>query len=242
MIGSATMDALARIQSRAEDALQAYRAGGAARSDDANLASRPPEYASDPLSVAAPANAYFATADAAGRTAYTRDGGFRLADGALVTKDGRAVLGFPAGDARGAVPLPLRLPAADVALGRCGDARIESDGTLAFTRTSVDPRTAELTVERVVAGKIGLARFPAGTLPVRIDGAHVGAPRGVPPHLGTPADGVFAGLATYARDTGAIDVETSIAKLAEAYLAFSALHAAQKARGAADKTSMDLVK
>jgi hypothetical protein len=60
--------------------------------------------------------------------------------------------------------------------------------------------------------------------------------------LGTPADGTFAGIATYARDTGSVDIDTSLDKLSEAYRAFSALAAANRARGGTDQTAMDLLK
>jgi hypothetical protein len=134
------------------------------------------------------------------------------------------------------------LPPSDYALGRCGDIRIESDGTVSYTRPTVDPRTTVRGVERVTVGKVALARFPAGTMPVRLDDRHVGAPQGIAPHLGTPADGTFSGLATYSRDIGAVDVDASLVKLSEAYRALSALAAANKARGGADQTAMDLLK
>lgn len=242
MIGASTVDALNRIQARAQDVMRAYSAGGFALNNDSNIGGRGPQAAADPLSVAAPPNSYFVTQAADGSRAFTRDGGFMLDRDTLRTADGAAVLGFPDGDARGAIPLPITLPARDVALGRCNNVRVESDGTVSFSRTTVDPRTTERSIERVVAGKIALARFPAGTQPIRIDGVRVGAPYGISPHLGTPADGTFSGIATYARDTGSIDIDTSLAKLAEAYRAFSALHAANTAHGAADKTAMDLLK
>jgi hypothetical protein len=162
--------------------------------------------------------------------------------GTLRGADGAAVLGYPGGDARGKLAAPLILSASDVALGRCADVRIESDGTVSYTRATIDPRTTERGIERVTAGKVALARFPAGTQPIRLDERHVGAPQGIAPLLGTPADGTFAGLATYARDTGAVDIDTSLEKLSDAYRAFSALAAAQKARGATDQSAMDLLK
>ena len=74
------------------------------------------------------------------------------------------------------------------------------------------------------------------------DERHVGAPQGIAAHLGTPADGTFGGLATYSRDIGTVDIDTSLDKLSEAYRAFSALAAAHRARGGADQTAMDLLK
>lgn len=242
MIGPASADALGRIAARAQDVLRAYTAGAHAQNADVNRSDRAPEHTTDPLSVAAPPNAYFALQNAGGGRSFTRDGSFHIERDRLVAADGAAVLGFAGGDARGIVPAPLALPANDVALGRCADVRIESDGTLAYTRTSIDPRTHERSVERVAAGKLALARFPAGTQPNALDGVRVSAPSGIPPHVGTPADGTFAGIATYARDVGGVDIEASLTKLSEAYLAFAALHAAQKAHMSADKVALDLVK
>jgi hypothetical protein len=242
MISIATVDALNRIAARAQDVLRAYSAGGFAAHNDVNVSRSGPQYAADPLSVAAPANAYFVTQRSDGSRAFTRDGGFRLEGGALVTAGGAAVLGYPGGDARGALPAPVVLPVRDVALGRCTGVRVESDGTVSYSRLTVDPRTTERSIERVVAGKVALARFPAGTQPVRLDEAQVSAPQGISPHFGTPADGTFAGVATYARDPGSVDVDTSLDKLAEAYRAFSALHAANKAHGGTERTALDLLK
>jgi len=242
MIAPGTVDALNRIQARAQDVMRAHTAGGFGVSNDVNTGARSPEYASDPLSVAAPPNAYFVTQSPSGVRTFTRDGGFSLDRGTLRGADGAAILGYAGGDARGVLPAPLMLPANDVALGRCANVRVESDGTVSYTRSTIDPRTTERSIERVTAGKIALARFPAGTQPIRLDERHVGAPQGIAPHVGTPADGTFAGLATYARDTGAVDIDTSLDKLAEAYRAFSALAAAHKARGGADQTAMDLLK
>jgi hypothetical protein len=232
MIAPATADALDRIAARVGDVMRAYRAGGFAEHNDVNLAARGPEPASDPLSVAAPPNAYFVTQGPNGIRSFTRDGGFSFDHGGLRSADGAAVLGYPDGDARGKLPVPLSLPANDVALGRCASLRIESDGTVSYTRTTIEPRTSERSVERVTGGKVALARFPAGTQPIRLDERRVGAPQGIAPHLGTPADGTFAGLATYARDTGSVDIDTSLERLA----------AAHRARGATDQTAMDLLK
>jgi flagellar basal body rod protein FlgG len=241
LISAATADALNRIAARAQDVARAYTAGGFATNNDVNTA-RAPQFAGDPLSVCAPPNAYFVTETSNGARSFTRDGGFALERGTLRGADGAAILGYPGGDARGTLPVPLTLPANDVALGRCSNVRIESDGTVSYTRSTIDPRTTERGVERITAGRVALARFPAGTQPIRLDERRVGAPQGIPPHFGTPADGTFAGLATYARDSGTVDVDTSLAKLSEAYRAFSALAAASKARGGTDQTAMDLLK
>lgn len=240
-IGRATLDALDRIAARANDVREAYRAGAEPLRGDVRAPQRF-EPASDPLSVAAPPGAYFLTLDERGARTFTRDGGFRIEQGALVTAAGTPVLGFHGGDARGAVPVPLRLPEPDAALGRCGDVRLDGDGSLAYTRAAIDPRSGERALERVVAGRIALARFPAGTQPARIDATHAAAPASIVPHVGTPADGAFPSLATHARDTGNVDIEAGLRALSEAYLAFDALRAAQKANGSTAKTAMDLVK
>lgn len=242
MISPAAADALDRIAARAQDVMRAYTAGGFAANNDVNVSARGPEYAADPLSVAAPPNAYFVAESGTGVRTFTRDGQFRLDGATLRDAAGNAVLGYPGSDARGTLPQPLALPAGDVALGRCSNLRIESDGTVSYTRATIDPRTTQRGVERVTAGKIALARFPAGTQPIRLDERHVGAPQGIAPHLGTPADGTFAGVATYARDTGSVDVDTSLEKLSEAYRAFSAIAAANRARGGAERTALDLLK
>ena len=84
---------------------------------------------------------------------------------------------------------------------------LEDDGVLAYTRASIDPRTRERSVERVVVGRVALARFPAGGNPQRLDATHFGAVAGVVPHVGVPADGGFAALATRARDVGNVDID-----------------------------------
>jgi hypothetical protein len=89
---------------------------------------------------------------------------------------------------------------------------------------------------------VALARFPAGSNPQRIDATHFGAVAGVVPHVGAPADGGFDGLATRVRDTGNVDINASLQRLSDAYVAFSALQAAHKAQGAGAKVMMDLLK
>jgi hypothetical protein len=152
------------------------------------------------------------------------------------------VLGYPGGDARGAVAVPLRVPDVDRALGRAAGARVEADGTVSYARDAIDPHTGVRGVERVVIGRVALARFPAGTQPARLDGGRVGAPKNVVPHLGTPGDGTFAPLAVGSRDAGSIDVAAGVARLDEAYRAFEALGAAVSASARVQKTAVDLVK
>jgi len=239
MLGAASVEALQRIADRANDVLGAYAPGGFPVRGDVR-ATAPPAKVDDPLSVAAPSDAWFVTSDAAGVRAYTRAGTLHVDDaGTLRGSDGSAVLGFANGNI---LPGTIALPEPDRTLGRCGDLRIESDGTLAYTRAAIDPRTRERSAERVVVGVLALARFPAGTAPVHVDATHVAAPEGVVPHVGRPGDGAFGPLTTYARDGGSLDLDAGLARLSEAYLTFRALSAANRADLLEQKTALDLVK
>ena len=241
MIGASPLEAYERVLSRAHDLRDIFRPGAVPLNDDVRTApSIVP--ASDPLSIVPPPGAWLVTRGADGVRAYERDGALSLGDGVLRTATGADVLGYPSGDARGAVPVPLRVSAADRALGRSADARVEGDGTVAYARAAIDPRTGARSMERIVLGRVALARFPAGTQPARLDGTRVAAPHGVAPHLGTPADGTFPALATSSRDAGTVDVAAGVARLDEAYRAFEALGAAVKSRASVDKTAVDLVK
>lgn len=239
MIGAAPVDVLARIAERADDVLSAYTPGGFPVRGDVRAAAAPLKV-DDPLSVAAPPDAWFVTETNTGTRLYTRAGAFGVgADGMLRGADGHAVLGFANGSL---VTAPLALPEPDRTLGRCVDLRIESDGTLAYTRSAIDPRTRERTAERVVVGTLALARFPAGTAPQRLDATHVAAPDGVVPHVGRASDGAFGPLTTYARDGGGLDLDAGLARLSEAYLTFRAVAAAKRADLGEEKTALDLVK
>lgn len=239
MLATGSLDALKRIADRANDVLAAYAPGAVPRFGDVAAPARTLP-ADDPLSVAAPPGAWFVALDDRGARTYTRAGTFHIgSDGTLQTIDGARVLGTAA---PGGVPAPLRLPEPDRTLGRCGDVHVEDDGTLAYGRTSIDPRTRERSIERTVAGRITLARFPAGGSPQRIDATHFSAVAGVVPHLGAPADGGFAPLATRARDAGSVDLDAGLQRLSDAYVAFSALQAANKAQGESAKITMDLLK
>lgn len=241
MVGASPLDAYERVLSRAQDLRDAFRAGAVPLNDDVRTAPQVTA-SSDPLSIVPPPGAWLVTRGADGVRAYERDGALALESGVLRTRDGAEVLGYPGGDARGAVPVPLRIADTDRALGRGTDARVENDGTVAYTRAAIDPRTGLRGVERIVLGRIALARFPAGTQPARLDGARVAAPHGVVPHLGTPADGTFPALATFSRDAGTIDIAAGVARLDEAYRAFEAMSAVMKSRASVQKTTVDLVK
>jgi hypothetical protein len=230
--------ALDRIAERAADVRRAFTPGATADNDD--VATAP---AADPtidgLSVACANDAYFVTAERDGTNSYTRDGSFRFAGGTLVTQSGNPVLGTTAG---GKALSELQLDPVDAALGRVLNARIERDGTLAYDRAAIDPRSGRRELVRVTLGRIAMARFPAGTRPASADGERFGVPAGVVPHVGSAGDGTFAPLETNRRMRAGIDLDASIVRLKEAYLAFDALQAAHSAKGRTSKTAMDLVK
>jgi flagellar basal body rod protein FlgG len=241
MLSASPVDAYERVAARAQDLRDAFRAGTVPLNDDVRTEARVTP-SLDPLSVVPPPGAWLVTRGADGTRAYERDGALSLRGGVLRTGDGAEVLGYPRGDARGAVPVPLRVPEIDAALGRAVDAYVERDGTVAYTRAAIDPRTGARSAERVALGRIALARFPAGSQTQRLDATRVAAPPGVAPHLGTPADGSFSALATFSRDAGSIDIATGVAKLDEAYRAFEAIGAAVRSQASVTKTTVDLVK
>ena len=239
MLATASLDALRRIADRAADVLAAYAPGAVPRFGDiaANARALPVD---DPLSVAAAPGAWFVALDDRGARTFTRSGSFHFgSDGTLQTTDGARVLGTAA---PGGALAPLRLPEPDRTLGRCGDVHVEDDGSVAYSRTSIDPRTREQSLERMVIGRIALARFPAGGNPQRIDATHFSAVAGVVPHIGAPAAGGFPALATRTRDLGSVDLDAGLQRLSDAYVAFSALQAANKAQGESAKVTMDLLK
>jgi hypothetical protein len=229
--------ALQRIVQRADDLRHAYQPGfepSDARAPRSNHAVP----SLDPLSVAAPLQCWFAFGGPGG-VRYGRDGGFAIVDGTLRARDGADVLGFaPGSNALG----PLRVDAVDVALGRVADARIESDGTLAYARSALDPRTGARRSERVELGRVALARFPAGSEPLRADQEHVVPPPGIAAHYGRPGEADFAPLRPFARDLGAVDPLSGVRRLQEAYLSFEALQAAERQRRSFDRVAGDLIK
>jgi flagellar basal body rod protein FlgG len=137
---------------------------------------------------------------------------------------------------------PLRVDPLDDALRRVQKLRVEPSGTVAYERLAVDPRTGARETERVVVGQLALARFAAGTKLHAIDANHFEPPKDVLPHVGRPGDGNFGVVATFAREASRVDIDESLRKLKDAYLAFDALAAAHKAQGRAGKTAMDLLK
>lgn len=239
MIDPATSAGLERIAARERDVMHAFDPGFIPEGNDvARTSTVVPNF--DPLGVAIPEGAFVVTPNHGGGLAYTRDGAFAIVDGELRTRDGGPVLGFAVGDR--AKLVPLRVDPYDAAQGRVANARIDADGTFAYARTTIDPRTGERRAENVTIGRIALARFPAGTQPTRIDARHVAPPAGVRTEFGLPGDGGFAKIATRSRDLGRVDIIASLEKMREAYVSFEALRAAHHIRGGTEKTAMDLVK
>ena len=239
MVNAASEDALDRIAQRAADVQRAFTPGALPLFGDVATEQPASRTALDPLCVAPPPDVYFVTIDERGRTVYTRDGGFALQGGKLVGENGRAMLGFAARDG---VTSELHVDSIDEALGRAQDLRIEADGTLAYDRTVIDPRSGARERERVAVGQLALARFPAGTKLGAVDANHVVAPAGTLPHVGRAGDGNFANVAPMRREESRIDFDRSLDRLEEAYVAFDALQAAHKAQGGVGKTAMDLLK
>lgn len=226
MIDPALSGALDRIAQRAADVQAAFTPGASPRFSD--VATDAPQ----PLT-------YFIVRDENGRTLYTRDNRFTFRNGVLSDASGRAVIGFPASASASA---PLKADPVDASLGRAIDPHVEPDGTLAYDRVAIDPRSGARETERIVVGRVALARFPAASAPVVVDANHAAAPPGVVPHVGVPGDGNFAMLEPARRSESRIDFDRSLERLEEAYVAFDALQAAHKARGSTGKTAMDLVK
>ncbi len=231
--------ALDRIAERAADVRRAYTPGAVPQHDDVAMPATVSDFTLDPLSVTAPDGVYFITHDDKGAVAYTRDGSFQIRGGKLVDGDGHAVLGerMP-----GAVLGELAVDPVDEALGRIRRPSIEGDGSFAYLRDVVDPRSARRESQRVVIGRIALARFPAGTRLETSDGAHRIAPSGIVAENGFATERGFGPLMSMQRERSQIDVDESLVRLKEAYLAFDALQAAQAARAHLGKTAMDLLK
>lgn len=238
LISNAAARALDEVAVRERDVLQAYAPGAAPVHTDV---AKPPAARPvlDPLCVAPPADAYFVTSDERGRMLFTRDGDFRLRDGALVDAQGQPMLGF---SHDGAPLRPLQADAVDAALGYLKTARVEPDGTLTYERSTIDPRTGRRELQRAVVGRLALARFAPGTKFQAVDPQHVAAPLGITPHIGHAGDGNFGAVTAFARESSGIDLDLGLQRLQEAYLALDAIRAAGKAQGTLEKTAMDLLK
>ncbi len=231
--------ALDRIAERADDVRRAFTPGAIPHHDDVATPGPASDFTLDPLAASAPSDAYFVTIDERGRVAYTRDGSFAVRGGTLCAGDRRAVAGVRL---PGQTPAALRVDPVDESLSRIVNARVEADGTFLYFRPAVDPRTGTRESQRVVVGRVTLARFPAGTkLSAGDDGALHPLSAAVPT-VGVPGDGTFAQLAPMQRDRSRIDVDRSLIRLKEAYLAFEALQGAEAAQRHLGKAAMDLVK
>jgi flagellar basal body rod protein FlgG len=231
--------ALDRIAERAADVRRAYTPGALPAHDDVATVATVSDFALDPLAVVAPDGTYFVTADEQGRRSYARDGSFRLLEGRLVDGGGHRIFGVRV---PGGALEELGVDPVDESLGRVRDAAIEPDGTLVYRREVVDPRSGATELQRVVSGRIALARFPAGTRLASSDGSHGVAPLGVDVQNGSPGDGAFASLAPMRRERSRVNIDESLVRLKEAYLAFDALAAAEASKAHLGKTAMDLLK
>lgn len=230
--------ALDRIAERAADVRRAYTPGAIPKYDDVASPGIISDFTLDPLSVVAPEGCYFVSDDH-GRQTYTRDGAFAIRGGRLVNAEGLPILGLRHGSA---APSELRVDPIDEALGHLHQLAMERDGTLAYRREYLDPRTGSREFQRVVVGRVALARFPAGTRLKTDDGGSCSAPENVSAQIGVPEANGFPPLEPMRRERGRIDVDQSLARLKDAYIAFDALQAAEAAKAHLGKTTMDLLK
>jgi flagellar basal body rod protein FlgG len=231
--------ALDRIAERAADVRRAFIPGAIPQHDDVATPASVSDFTLDPLSVVAPDGSYFITCDDSGRRSYTRDGAFSLAAGKLVDGAGQTVLGTRYSRAGLG---ELSIDGVDLALNRVRALAIERDGALVYRRAVVDPRSGAKELQRVVVGRLVLARFPAATKLASSDGSHGVPPHDLAPATGLAGEGGFAALAPMHRERSRIDVDESLARLKDAYLAFDALQAAEAAKAHLGKTTMDLLK
>lgn len=239
LVNPATIAALERISARAADVRMAFTPGAIPGHDDVATAHAGARAVQDPLSVAAPEQTYFIARDERGRAVYTRDGAMTMHAGVLRGSDGLPVLGYVDG---GGALAPLAIDSVDAALGRATGVRIERDGSVVYSRSVIDPRSGARELQRVLVGRIALARFPAGTRLQAIDASHFTAPAESIPHVGHPGDAAFGALEPQRREGSRVDIDRALARLKDAYLAFDALSAGQTAQWGLGKTAMDLVK
>ncbi len=208
-----------------------------------DLASRSTRTIADvdnPLAVIVPPGAYLAVQGPAG-AAYSRDGQLRFEDGELRTSAGDTVLGWAPGANLNLPPQPLRADPVDAALGRCKDVSVAADGTLSYQRTAVDARHGRVGHEKVVIGRVALARFPAGTKLERAgNDAALPADGLAPAALAAPNTLGFGELRTHRREVASVDFVKATTRWTEAVQAYYALVEARSHDGS--KTVMDLVK
>lgn len=235
-VSPAVSSALERIDARATDVNRAFTPGAQPVFDD--VARAQTSYAdTSPLCVAPPEGAYFLERDADGTLRYTRDGNFAISNGVLSSRDGSPVLGY----ATEKNLREIRIDPVDEALGRVSDIRVGADGSVLYERRVVDPRTGTTEKRPVIAGRLAVARFPAGTH-LHESGEELAAPDGVKPQIGNPGAGGFGAVAPMRRQSSGIDIDASIDRLRVAYLDFDAVAAAYHARYDEAKSAMDIVK
>jgi hypothetical protein len=239
IVDAGAAHALEQIETRAADVQHAYTPGASPAFDDVLATTDLSRADLDPLCVAPPPGTYFVSSDDRGRTLYTRDGALGLRDVTIVGTNGQPMLGYTAHQS---TLRALRIDAVDTALGRVRNLRVEADGSVAYDRASIDPRSGGVEYERVLVGRLALARFPAATRSSPVDATHVHAPPGVVPHFGEPGDGNFETLQPMARAMSRIDLDASLEKLDDAYIELDAIIAAQRAQFSSTKTAMDVVK
>jgi hypothetical protein len=243
MINSGPAQALAELATRAQEMLHAYEPGY----ETADVQIRSPklarsEPALDAMSVAAPEGAYFVGQDPSGKTFYSRDGSLRISGRSIGWSDGSAVMGYPAGSTPGTAPQQLRIDPVDTALGRVGEPHIEADGAVVYTRSAVNPKNGKARKERVVAGVVALARFPAGSALSPMSATRVAPPAGVTPAVSAPDAKTVGSLTPKARDLGSVDFESGLNVLREAFLALDAMSAASRIDDRDAHVAMDLIK
>ena len=229
--------ALDRITERAADVRRAFVPGSVPQHDDVATPAAISDFTLDPLSVSASDGLYFVARDSRGEAGFTSDGLFALRSGRLEDRDGRAICGLDPSRRLA----ELRIDSVDEVLGRAANARIEADGSLVYDRTSIDPRSGMRESRRIVAGRLALARFPPGTRLFERDGLRI-APPGVDARFGAPGSDGFAAVEPLHRSRSRVDLDESLARLKDAYIAFDALQAAEAAKGHLGKTAMDLLK
>lgn len=239
MMNAGIARALEVVEQRSDDLRLIYQGGALPNFDDAVRGERA-ELTGDPLSLVLPPDAFLLAGDSQKPT-YTRDGALAVRDGVLVDGSGAPVLGFRDGDTTG-IPQPLQVEKNDALLGRASDVRVEPDGVFGYARSVLDPKTQTSSVERVVVGRLALARFPAGTRLERVDATHAKPPAGVIPLVGTPNDGSFLSVEVQRRAVGHMDSDAAIVRLQEAYLTMRALSAEERTRNAFARGAFDLVK
>jgi len=238
-LNPALTSALDRITERASDVRRAFDPGALPQHDDVAVARAGSDFTLDPLSVALPDRSYLVTADARGNFCYSRNGSMHVRDGRLLDAQGNPVLGWRYGSA---ALSELQIDPVDEALGRADGMAVEPDGSVAYTRTAIDPRAGQRELQRVVVGRIALARFPAATRLQPAGAEHFVPPEGVIAYTGKAGSDGFGLLQPMRRAHSNIDIDESLDRLKAAYTAFDALTAAEMAKYHLGKTAMDLVK